>query len=192
MALLNWTTAVSVSPTANPVTLDEAKTQLNIAVSVTDHDAHILDLIERATDMVENDADRALVTQTLVQKMDCWPDSDYLEIKRGPLATVTAIQYFDTAGSSQIFSSASYSVDTSRYPGLIYLNDGESWPGITTIKNAISVTYTAGVALASVPKMAKHAILLQVSSMFEEREPTPVMMSTYEDLIGRLKGGRYP
>lgn len=192
MALLNWSTIQSVAPTALPVTLDEAKTQLNVAVEVTDHDSHILDLIERATDLVELDANRALVTQTLIQYMDCWPDSDYLEIQKGPLATVTSIQYMDTGGTTQTFSSGSYTVDTSRHPGLIHLNYSESWPSIRAIKNAITVTYTAGDAVASVNKMAKQAILLMVSHMFEEREPMKEELGTYASLIGRLKGGRYP
>lgn len=197
--LTEYSLAVSTAPTNRPVTVAQAKKQLEIADDVADHDAHISDLIDVAIECVENDSRRALVTQTLVQKMHHFPlYCEYIEIKRGPLASVTSISYVDANGDSQTWSSSNYIVDTARKPGAIWLAYSASFPTTRGHVNDVTITYVAGEAVTSVPAAAKQAILLLVTHAFEQREPIIIGSTSkeielsYHSLISRLHYGSYP
>ena len=142
MAVLDYAISESIAPASEPVTQAEAKKHLEIASAVTDHDDFIDDLIVAARRVVENDAGRALVFRTLLQKMDRFPAGDYLEFKVGPATALTSVQYLDIAGDVQTFTGTT--LDTFRFPGGLILSYGESWPSTQDIKNAVTITYVAG------------------------------------------------
>ena len=193
MTVKHW--EVTTAATAAPVTLEEAKTQLAIPTAVTDHDAHVTQLILAATEIVEEDANRAFVTQTVTEKLYGFPCGEReIVVARGPLASVTAIQYVDTDGATQSFTD--YVADTTHQPGRIILNYNTFWAQTRDIQNSVVLTYISGVAVASVPKIAKQAILLMVAHMFDMKElvnfNSNMMGQTYEVLVNRLKFGDYP
>lgn len=192
------TVTVSTAPSSLPVFVSDAKKHLEIAESDKSHDTHICGLIEAAMECVENDARISLVTQTLTQTEDAFPSSDYIELRRGPASSVTSIQYVDTGGATQTFSSSKYTLDANRLNGVIFLVYNESWPGTRGDRNAVTVTYVAGTSAVNVPKIAQQAVLLQVGNMFENREPILVgsnskeLEMSYKSLIHRLQTGDYP
>ena len=198
MPQLPYSLAVSTGPTLRPVEVSDAKKQLEIADSVNDHDAHLDSLIDLAIECVEYDSRRALVTQTLVQKENCFPDGNYICIKKGPLASVTSIAYLDGDGNSQTWASSNYTVDTARKPGAIWLNYNATWPTTRGYVDDVTITYVAGVAVTAVPQVARQAILLLVTHSFENREPIIVgttskaLELSYDSLISRLQYGSYP
>lgn len=192
------TVTVSTAPASLPVFVSDAKKHLEIAESDKYHDNHICNLIEAAVECVENDSRISLVTQTLTQQLDAFPSTDYIELRRGPATSITSIQYVDTGGSTQTFSSSKYTLDANRLNGVIFLVYNESWPGTRGDRNAVTITYVAGKAAVSVPMIAKQAVLLQVGNMFENREPILVgsiskeLEMSYKSLIQRLQTGDYP
>ena len=197
MVRLDYSVSVT-RPQLLPVSVADAKKHLEIAESDTSHDEHIRDLLEAAVEMVEHDADRALLTQTVVEKLDCWPSSLHIEVNRWPLQSVTSIQYVDTGGDTQTWASGNYVVDTVRH--VISPAYSVTYPAIRVegTTGAITLTYVAGNTQPDIPRAALQAIKLQVAQMFEMREPVLIgsiskaLEYSYDDCIQRLRRGRYP
>lgn len=138
--------------------------------------------IEAAREYCENFQNRAYLTQTWDLWLDDWPDADYIELRRPPLASVTGVYYYGTDNTMYTLSTADYLVDDQSEPGRVCLNDGESWPS-TTLRpyNAVRVRFVAGVtAAASVSERVKHAIKLLVGHWYANREAITVGTVTKE------------
>jgi uncharacterized phiE125 gp8 family phage protein len=189
----------SAEPTFEPVTLAEAKRQLEIATGTTDHDDLLERLIVEAREVVEHDTGLVSVTRTFVEKLDDWPDT-WIELKRRPVTSVTSITYVDTSGVTQTWGSTNYTLDTYRVTPAIRCTYGNDWPTIRGDESGITVTYVAGYTTrASIPEAFKQACLLRVAEAFDDRtgqnDPSNVMIgrkSAYERIIARLMRSTYP
>lgn len=150
----------TVEPTAEPVTLDELKQELNVDHSADD--AKLTRLLAGAREAVETATGRALITQTWQLVRDNWPCGPIV-LYNSPLQSVTSITYVDTAGDTQTWDSGSYVVDTASSPGLVRLAYSESYPSIRADARGITVTYVCGYGDSStdVPQALRHAVLLQ-------------------------------
>lgn len=160
----------TVAPTSEPVSLAEAKAHLRV-----EHDADnllISGLIAAARETVEAETGRQLVTATWTLKLDEFPtDEEEIVIRHPPLSSVSSITYLDADGASQTFNSSSYQVDTTGVFGRIVLAPDASWPVTESDRiNAVTVTFIAGQAVASVPEAAKVAIKFLVGHWYENRE----------------------
>lgn len=160
----------TVDPSAEPVSVDEAKSHLR--VDITDDDTLIGTLITAARDYVEQTTRRALVTQTWQYFLDDWPGISEIVLPKPPLQSVTSVVYTDSDGNDNTWSSSEYAVDTDNEPGAVVLGYNESYPsGTLDVVNPITVTYVAGYgAAAAVPWIFKQAILLLVGHWYENRE----------------------
>lgn len=157
------------APSADPVTLAEAKTHLRVDHS--DEDARIASLIKAAVSYLDGRSGilgRCLVTQTLELVLDQFPTRE-IELPLGPVASVTFIKYVDSNGAEQTFSAGSYTVDLSSLTARAIPNT--SWPATMAAANAVTVRYVAGTAAASVPEAIRQAILLLVGHWYENRQP---------------------
>lgn len=185
---------VSVAPTSEPVTRAEAKKQLELPSSQTDHDDYVDDLIQFGRELVEKDSGGWTGYQTtFVLKLDQWPKL-YIELDRRPLISVSSITYLDTAGDSQTWSSANYEVDIRRVLPVIWPAYAVTWPAIRSIQNAITVTYVAGYAtVATIPMLFKQAVLVAISREFDDRTGQRGRWDdAYESLIQRLVRNTVP
>lgn len=198
MVNLPYSLTVSTAAASRPVTVAECKRDLRIADDVADHDSLISDLIDAAIVKVERDARRVLVTRTLQMNLDCFPEENYIEIVRGPLASVTSIAYTDGNGDSQTWSSSNYIVDTAREPGLIKLAYNATWPTTRGWYDDVTITYVAGQAVTAVPADAKAALRILVTHWFENPEAVLVGSASkelelnYRALVNGLHPGNYP
>jgi len=156
------------SDTTRVVTLSEAKDQMRI--TGTDEDTLINRLIDAATSYAEELLHRKLLTQTCIDYLDAFPT--VIRPEWSPLVGITSIQYIDTDGATQTWSSAEYDVDTDTVPGRVQPAYGEDYPDIRDDMNAVTVTYTAGygTAASDVPQEIRHWILLAVAHLYEHRE----------------------
>lgn len=111
----------------------------------------------------------------------------YLELHWGnldPVTPIVAFTYVDPEGATQTLSSSVYSVDYITVPGRVRLAFGQSWPLTREQWNAVTIQYKVGWAAANVPSPIKHAIMLQLSAMYEERSPEPIDgISTLDALL---------
>lgn len=159
---------LKTGPVGYPVTLAEAKAQCRVDGS--EEDSLINSLIAAATDHVERYTGRAILSQTWQDYFDDFSDSMALTI--APVQSVTSVQYYDAAGSLQTLSGSAYFLDTVNEPSWVVRNADVSWPDTSDRINAVIVEYVAGYA--TTPPAIKHAILLMVGQLYENRESPDV------------------
>jgi uncharacterized phiE125 gp8 family phage protein len=170
------------APVLEPVTLAEAQAFLNVDSS--DDETLIETLISTAREIVETYTARALITQAWKLVQPRWPDGCYIgdvyaeaiALDRSPLAAVQSIKYYPASGAAQAtLSAAAYHVLTGPTPGLVVLLTTESWPALYDRPDAVEVNFTAGVATAAlVPKPLRHATLLLLAHLYENRAPVNI------------------
>jgi uncharacterized phiE125 gp8 family phage protein len=172
---------VLFAPTADPVTLQEAKDQLYI--TSTDRDTVITRLITVATRMCEKYSGLSFMTQTRVVKLDSFPYG-HITLDYGPVQAISGndaatptpndlgLTYVDGDGDTQtLVLNTNFLLDS--HSGIPRLSFIDNWPTDydTDIINPITITYSAGYASAAlVPAEAKQAILTQVAYMHENPE----------------------
>jgi uncharacterized phiE125 gp8 family phage protein len=154
-----------IADASEPVSLDEAKAQLNI-VDDDSQDALIASYIRSARAYVESESGFVFVRRQFAEAFNCWPN--YLSLARRPLISVDAVDYTDSNNVAQTLDEAAY------YTALA-LRRITRISVFPTLGNggAIAVTYTAGFAegeQAEELELARQAILMLVAHWFENRE----------------------
>lgn len=157
------------APSVKPVTVADiaAQVRADLTLETTLVEAYIAAVVEKA----EAYTRRALISQTWEMVLDCFPDREIL-LPLAPLLSVTSIKYLDGAGVLQTIDSSGYSVDTASTPGRVVPAYGTSWPGTQDMPGAVVVRYVCGYgpAAADVPASIKAWIMLNVSSLYENRD----------------------
>lgn len=159
---------ITSGPALEPVTLSEAKTQLRVDHNTEDE--FIYSLIATARRKFEQETGRALITQTIKAYWDGWPTGRALCLPVYPAASVTSVQYVDEDGATQTWNSSNYRTDLVGMTPRIVVNPDADTPDVGDYPNSIIVTYVAGGAASSVPAEAKHAILTELTMLYERRE----------------------
>ena len=133
---------------------------------------HLNSLVVAAREYVENLCGPQ-ITQSWYQYENAWP-ADVIEIGKPRLISVVAVKYTDGGGNTAALDPSTYSVDLvdANHPRIV-LNDGASWPSVELAEvNPIEIEFTCGYgAVADVPSSIKLAILLLVSTWYENRAP---------------------
>lgn len=161
--------AVYTAATEDPVTTAEMKAHSHIDTS--DDDAKIAALISAATEDTQSFLWRQLCTATFTLTLDRFPWSDYIDLPRPPLQSVTHVKYYDLSNNLQTLSSSDYEVDTSTEPGRIYIDRSTGWPSVYDRRNAVEIRFVAGYGAASaVPEMIRQSIFLKAAHWYENRE----------------------
>ena len=162
---------VTSDPSVEPITTAEAKTHLRIDSS--DEDTLIGNYITAARKLCENLARRSFITQTITMKLDGFSGGEIL-LPRSPAQSVTSIQYIDTDGATQTWSSSLYDVDVNSNPARVTPIYDEDFPDTRAEANAVTVTFVAGFgdATTDVPEEIRLLIRLMVGHWFENREMT--------------------
>lgn len=169
--------SIVTPPTAEPVTLAEAKAQCRVKHS--DEDALIQQLTVAATRHIERTLSLALMARTYRLTLDQFADS--IELPRGPVQSVTSVEYLDADGVSQALPSNYYSTDLVSPSAWLVRNRDSSWPTVLDGVNAVSVTYIAGFdELPAEYADLKHAILLLIGHWYANREAVNVGTSVTE------------
>lgn len=142
----------------------------------TTGDVELSALIQTAREYAETVTRRALIEQSWTLTLDTFPAGDTIEIPRPPLISVESITYLDTAGASQTYAAANYSVDTTGLVGRIVLDYGLSWPSTQSARNAVTIAFTAGYGdeASDVPASIRHAMKLMVGHWYAHREAVNV------------------
>jgi len=188
---------VITEPTDEPITLEEAKAHLNIPATVTDQDAYIGALIVAARTVVENECERAMITQTFELTLDVFDESanvyQGLTLPLGsrvraiwlpmpPLISLRSVTYLDGAGDTITLHDSVGSpqvedllvvVPSSKYlPAQIAPVAGTAWPSVLDQPGAVTISYTAGYGSdgSSVPMPIRQAMLLAIGHFYEHRE----------------------
>ena len=156
-------------PATTPISRAELKTHLR--VDTTAEDDYIDTVILAATDYFEQRSWRQLITATYGMYLDDFP-TDYIEFPKAPLQSITSVQYVDTSGVTQTWSSALYEFDLKSEVGRLRPIDGEGFPGVDNVYNAVTITFKAGYGDAGtdVPDMIRSTIKLIGAYFYENRQ----------------------
>jgi uncharacterized phiE125 gp8 family phage protein len=177
-------TVIEVIPPASElVSIEDARAQCRIP-QVADADAEVDALLERyiraARQYVEWRTGRTLLRTRLKAIFDGWPDGVRLTLPRAtPLSDVISATWYGADGSGHSFLDI-VSADADALPGALVLRSGEAWPGDPLRGfSPIVVIYDAGLDADVSPEpgifdAARHAILLLVAAMYENREAETV------------------
>lgn len=153
-----------------PITAQDLKDWSRITEST--EGAIVQGVIKTARLWAEVFTDRAFITQTWKIYLDTFPRCGEITLPNPPIQSVTSIEYYDSNGDLQTFSSSNYQVDIVSEPGRLVLNDDVTWPSTETGRiNSVIVTYVAGWASRDeVPEDIKTAIKQLAAHLFEHRE----------------------
>lgn len=184
---------VVTGPTAEPVTLVEAKRQLFLSESDTSQDAELTSRVQAAREQWEHDTDTVTMTTTLSATSDCFSGRE-IELTGRPIQSITSIVYYDSNDTLQTLSTSKYSFNPTERE--IELAWNETWPATAIRWDAVKVTYVAGYSsIASVPAIAKQAILLLVAYYhYSNRGDNDRQndMRAYENIVKRYMRSTYP
>lgn len=179
-------------PTAEPVTLSEAKKQLEIASSDTSHDTHLTALIGAAREQWEHDTDSVTCFQTLRLRVASFYDR--FKLLKSPIHSITSIQYYDGNNTLQTLSASLYQLHVDE----IRLAYQVTLPSVASRWDAWAITYKAGHSQdgQSVPEAARAAILMLIAHYFENRDmlmsEALQSMRPYEMLVRKFMRASYP
>ena len=148
-----------------PVTVAEAQAHCR----VEGEDTYLTALITAATAHVERMLDISLLSRSWRLSLDAFTDA--IELRRGPVTSVTSVTYYDTLGNLQTLSTAVYTVDLTSKPQWIVRTQGQSWPSLLDAVNGVRIDYVSGYATFPAEYTdLKHAILLLVGHWYANRE----------------------
>lgn len=164
----------TTAPTAEPVSLAEAKARLR--VSGSDEDGDLLALIAEAVRTCEGECGRQFCTATYTLKLDDFPRGAGQEIRlpRPPAQSVTSVKYYAPDGTLTTMDAADYIAAVGSDPGRVVPAVGGCWPATQDRPEAVEVVYVAGYGgPPSVPRQAKAAILLALGASWKDRGDGP-------------------
>jgi uncharacterized phiE125 gp8 family phage protein len=188
--------AVLTPPSAEPITLAEAKAHLRVDSS--DENTLIEALITSARQWVEAATNRAIGLQTLeIQRRGF---THRIELPRPPLRTVVSVKYLDSSNVEQTLALPMYyrTIEhTDCQPGYLELLENVTLPTVYGSDVSVRVRYQAGYDTTGspadvVPAGLKQAMLILISEMYENREITvtgaivqenkviPALLSTFK------------
>lgn len=181
-----------VGPLVEPVTLEQAKKQVELSPTDTAHDSHLQDCIKAAREQWERDTGMVCITSTW--SVTAWRLWDDIELPLKPIQSVSTVQYYDTGNQLQTASTDYYSLDAqARTIRLKYL---QSWPDTISDRwDAVTITYVAGyTSVADVPFLAKQAMKLLIGHYFENRDMIGTQFRTdaYDSIVMRFIRDTYP
>lgn len=172
---------MTIFVTTKPVlpAIDLALVKEHLRIIGSDDDLTLALYRDAAIEIFENNANLALITQTLKQVIDCFPCGEsFFLLERYPIITLTHIKYYDTDNVLQTWGSTNYILESNGIPPKLSLASGKSWPSDIhpTRNNAVEITYQAGYGATdtSVPNDVKLALSLIIGDFFANREDSVV------------------
>jgi uncharacterized phiE125 gp8 family phage protein len=172
---MSWLpTQVTVAPASEPVSLVEAKAQCKIDGTDSDGDLNLY--ISAARTFVEEYTGTKLVSQTVLMQGRDFCDLRSLPI--APVISVSSVKYLDTDGAEQTLSTDVYESILTGLEPHIRRKINQVWPQLRPCVSD-GVRVTAVVGYASLPAPIKSAILLIISSWFDNRNVGPIPDGAY-------------
>jgi uncharacterized phiE125 gp8 family phage protein len=182
---------VVTPPASEAITLAEAKAHLRVTSG--SEDAIIARHIRAAREYAEHLTQRAIGVQALELRLPSFPaGGGPIELARPPVISITSIEYRDADGVAQTLTSATYEVRNSEAGArVVVATPGASWPETDPLDGEVVVTYAAGYTAQTLPASTASFMLLEVGTLYANRESTaekPVAANPFaERLLDRSR-----
>lgn len=158
--------SASASVSVSPLTLEQAKQQLEV---VADDDDDLIErLLSAAVDLVERHTGLILSRRSVVEHADTLGGE--IRLRAWPIASIDAVAYRDRANEAQLLDPTLYRLSGAR-PGYVAALGRGAWPHCTVGRGSVTVTLTAGYAEPNdVPATILQALSLIVAEFYANRE----------------------
>jgi uncharacterized phiE125 gp8 family phage protein len=169
---MRWAIEQSTAPSAEPITKAELREHLRLD-NDPEEDALLDGIISASTKWAEEFTGQQFIDATWKLYLDRFPSSACLQLPKPPLTAITSIQYVDTAGTTQTWTSSDYQVTTKSKPGMVGPINTANWPTTDAgTFDAVTITYTAGYGASGsdVPNDIRQALYLVCGHFYEHRE----------------------
>lgn len=153
----------TVEPTAEPITLAQAKSWVRMDGAESDDDLEML--IQAARGKVEADMGMFIVERTVLCKASSF--SDLSALPAAPVQSITSIKYLDTNAVEQTLATSVYEAVLPNKSPFVRLKSGQSWPATFTARDAVRVTMVVGYEAP--PAEALLAMRLHIAVPFDDR-----------------------
>jgi uncharacterized phiE125 gp8 family phage protein len=172
-------------PSAEPVSLDQARTHLRVTDEIDDDT--LVRLIKSSREECELRVRRTLMASTWTLTLDSF--AELREIRMPPVTAVQSISYIDASGETQVLNPDTYTVKLLEdEPALV--KPLQSWPVTKQGFDVVQVVYTAGYATADVvPGPLVDWILLAIGDRDAYRERSQSVPPLPTDFADRLLDG---
>lgn len=164
-------------PAQEPLTADDVKNFLRVDTDLGSvDDALIAGIITTARQYAETLTGRSLITQTWRLRLDCFPP--LIELERGTVQSVEAIQYTNLAGGTSTADLSLVARDFDSLPARLTPTFGNVWPtDVAPQIGAVWVNYTAGYGLnpSNVPAGILQWMRVRIATLYQHREEVEVM-----------------
>lgn len=151
------------------VSLEEAKLHCRIEPDVSEDDELVAALVSAATAHLEKTLSMKMVSQQWRQDFAGFAKGLRLPLKPVDADSIT-IDYRDADDAEQTLAADTYRVLTDAEGTFIEIVSGETWPDVFDRPDAVSISFTAGVAVADVPPALRIAICLHTAFLYVNRE----------------------
>jgi len=163
------------APTAEPISLAQAKAHLRVTDSA--EDSLISSLITVVRQACEDRIRRTIVKTGYEYTAAAFVDR--MALDRGPLLQVTSVKYLDATATLQTLAPSTYVVDQYAALPAVLLASGAAWPTVATGRpDAVRISYAAGYCDENLtpapPAPLVHWMLLQLAHFFDNREASGV------------------
>ena len=180
---------VITQPATEVVATDVMKNNLKLD-GITADDSLVATLLIAARQRCEEYCNIKFIDTVIEQVWDEFPKGakfqNCLNLTIGNASAVESFKYYDEAGVIQTWSASNYILDTYSKAGRICTAANVDYPTIDTDRiNAIVIRYTSGFgsSASTVPDAIKHAIMLQASYLYSNREDKAHTMSTLSEYL---------
>ena len=158
-----------ITAAASPLTLAQLRLHLKLdtTLGVHEDDALIQGLLDSAVEYAQHYTGRSVGSQILELALDAFPVGA-IELKQGPVTSITSVKYTDTASVVQTVDSANYTLDDYSFQNWVLPAYVYTWPTTLDAANVVKVRYVAGAA--TVPAAILAALKLMVGHWYQNRE----------------------
>ena len=154
--------------TAPPVTLPQVRDQLFLFTD-TQYDTLLSRLLLVATERAEAFTGRYFSAVSVTAYFPGANRIFYLSDER--VTRVSSLIYTDENGMTQTVANTNYTLDTTAERPVVRLNEGYAFPTVSqNVSNPVRIGYSIAEENADlIPDDIRHAILLYVAELFEQR-----------------------
>lgn len=153
------------APAIEPVSLDEARAFLRVEHN---DDEVIAALLAGAHIHVEAATRRALITQSWRLSLDGWPEDGRLEVRPGPLQSLSVARVYDLENMAHDIDVGAFVPDLGAST-LVFAPWAVPAPGRSNAGIALDVVVGYGDAAIDVPEPLRQAIRLLVGHWYDNR-----------------------
>jgi uncharacterized phiE125 gp8 family phage protein len=176
---------VDPGPSTELVTIADLKAYAQIDTALDD--AILTDNIAAARQWAEHETGKLIGTRTLTYYLSAWPvENRCVEIPVGPFVSTTTFEYVSTAVVTTDYSASMLTVSNTDRGWWYRLPTINDWPEVQPHNpKAVAITYVAG--FATIPELAKNAILEYARGLYDDYSPDIEKLKLWVHSIARIR-----